>query len=210
MFFKTILLTTALVSQSLAAPQVQPPVDSNAEDWRLLHMRRTCAEDQSRCEYSFLIAEHAEQEPKHCGFAIDSRNGIPAYQIPFSLAKCPDAAEYSVNGGWNEAKFVTLSVINDERSLISFFGFSDEELANGAEAAPLQSKVHHHPMSVKREEQADDGAALALAPQWKLENVMRCEFGDRLGNYIFDISNICQTRPRLEHPRSSSWCLSSL
>ncbi|KAF6836168.1 hypothetical protein CPLU01_03867 [Colletotrichum plurivorum] len=172
MFFKTILLTVALALQALASPQVLPPVDFNAEDWNLTNFRRSCAEDQSRCDYSFLVKEYAEREPRHCSFTINAGEGIPAYQTSFSLAKCPEADEYSINGGWNAQGFLTLSVINNKRSLVSFFGFTDETLANGFEAGPQQSTVYIHPIPVKRDEEPA-GAALAMASEWKLVDIMR-------------------------------------
>ncbi|KAF6819778.1 hypothetical protein CSOJ01_01185 [Colletotrichum sojae] len=173
MIVTTGLFAAAFAVQALASPQVQPPVDFNAEDWNLTNFRRSCAEDQSRCDYSFFVKEYAEREPKHCSFTIDAGEGIPAYQTSFSLAKCPEADEYSINGGWNAQGFLTVSVINDKRSLVSFFGFTDETLANGTEAGPQQSTVYLHPIPVKRDEGQDEGEALAMASEWRLVETIR-------------------------------------
>ncbi|KAF9881198.1 hypothetical protein CkaCkLH20_01348 [Colletotrichum karsti] len=175
MILNTLIFVAALASQplaSLAAP-VEPIRDFNAEDWSLINFRRSCAEDQSSCDYSFLITESAANTPKECSFTIQAVDR-PAYQTSFSLAKCPGATEYSINGGWNDLGFVTLSVINDKRSLISWFSYKDDTLASGAETGAQKSKVYFHPISVKRDiSTKDHHESLAEASDWKLVNVVR-------------------------------------
>ncbi|KAI8241750.1 hypothetical protein K4K55_011843 [Colletotrichum sp. SAR 10_96] len=177
MILNTLFFAAAIASQALAYPTspVEPVRDLNAPDWSMLHFRRACAEDQSSCNYSFAITEFASKEPKHCSFTIKA-DGRPAYQTGFSLAKCPEAAEYSINGGWNDLGFVTLSVINVEKSLISWFSYKDEILTNGVEVGPQQSKVYFHPIAVPTEGKVvarDNHDDLAGASEWQLVNVVR-------------------------------------
>ncbi|WYZ38822.1 hypothetical protein EsH8_III_000736 [Colletotrichum jinshuiense] len=176
MALKSIIAVATLALRAFASP-VEPPQPQDAEDWALLYFRRACSDDQGRCSYSFLVSEDPAKAPKFCSFDIDAANGLPAYQVDFSLAKCSGAAEYSVNGGWDERGFVTLTVINDERNLLSFFAFTDEELAHGVEAVPRHSKVFIHPIPVKREAAEEESQqGLAYAAEWKLVDVVRYEF----------------------------------
>ncbi|GJC93652.1 small secreted protein [Colletotrichum higginsianum] len=101
--------------------------------------------------YSFLISENPAKVPRFCGFTVTAAGGLPAYQTDFAVLKCPGVPEYTINGGWDERAFVTLTVINDQRSLLSFFAFTDADLWAGVEATPQTSKVFIHPMPVKRE-----------------------------------------------------------
>ncbi|KAJ5015073.1 hypothetical protein K4K57_000654 [Colletotrichum sp. SAR 10_99] len=176
MIFNTLFLVAALATQAIALPiaPAEPARDLNAEDWSMLHFRRACAEDQSSCDYSFSITEFASKEPKYCQFRIKA-DGRPAYQIGFSLIKCPEVAEYSINGGWNDLGFVTLSVIDVEKSLISWFSYKDDILMNGVEAGPQRSKVYFHPIAVPTESEVAkrDSHNLAAASEWQLTNVVR-------------------------------------
>ncbi|KAJ0388024.1 hypothetical protein COL922a_001007 [Colletotrichum nupharicola] len=177
MAFRTGLLLAGLAVQALALPAapIEPVQDLGAGDWSMLHFRRACAEDQSSCEYSFSLTEFAATEPKHCSFTIQA-DKRPAYQTGFSLAKCPEAAEYSVNGGWNDLGFVTLSVINVEKSLISWFSYKDEFLVNGVEAEAQHSKVYFQQIPVPTEHEIstrDNHDSLASASEWQLVNVVR-------------------------------------
>lgn len=178
MAFKFRLFLAALAAiQALALPSglPQPP---NPEDWTLLDFRRTCAEDQSKCSYSFLVSEDATKAPKYCNFDIDAAGGLPAYQIDFSSLKCPGGPEYTVNGGWDEREFITLTVINDDRKLLSFFAYRDVDLWAGDGAVPQQSTVYIYPMpAVKREvETRDEEANLPYASAWRIKDLVRCEF----------------------------------
>ncbi|KAJ0381513.1 hypothetical protein COL26b_000191 [Colletotrichum chrysophilum] len=176
MIFNTLFLVAALATQAIALPTApaEPARDMNAEDWSMLHFRRACAEDQSSCDYSFSITEFASKEPKYCQFRIKA-DGRPAYQTGFSLIKCPEVAEYSINGGWNDLGFFTLSVINVEKSLISWFSYKDDILMNGVEAGPQHSKVYFHPIAVPAEVEVAkrDSHNLAAASEWQLINVVR-------------------------------------
>ncbi|TEA17953.1 hypothetical protein C8034_v011623 [Colletotrichum sidae] len=167
-------LTTVFALRALAAP-VEPLRDYDTEDWRLLNFTRVCAEDSSRCDYKFNIAEYAnipEKPAKACKFVINAADGRPAHEVGFSLATCPAASEYNVNGGWDPAGFVTLTVINNERSRISFFSYGDQELANGAEVALKQSHVYLH--AVNPAKRAADGSEQdPKEGEWVIDNIMR-------------------------------------
>ncbi|UQC82615.1 uncharacterized protein CLUP02_08105 [Colletotrichum lupini] len=145
-----IVVLATLAFRAIAVP-VEPARPPNPEDWTLLNFRRTCAADQSRCSYTFFVSEDAAKVPRYCNFDIDAAAGLPAYQTDFSSLKCPSAPEYTINGGWDEQGFITLTVINDPRKLLSFFAFRDDELWAGEAATPQQSKVFDYPFSTKRE-----------------------------------------------------------
>ncbi|KAL0943976.1 uncharacterized protein CTRU02_201863 [Colletotrichum truncatum] len=176
MMLKTCIFITAVAFQAFASPlkPVEPPRDLNAEDWSLLNFQRVCTEDQNHCDYSFLISEYTTEVPKHCSFTVKAADGRPAYQTGFSLAKCPASAEYDVNGGWNDHGFITLTVINNKKSLVPFFAYKDDVLFEGAEAAPQQSKVYLHPIPIKRGvSMRDPHKVLEDAAEWKLVDVAR-------------------------------------
>ncbi|GKT84902.1 hypothetical protein Ct61P_02752 [Colletotrichum tofieldiae] len=143
------LLFSILALRTLASP-AEPPQPQNPENWSITGFRRVCLEDQSLCSYSFLISEDPVKVPKYCNFAVDAAGGLPAYKTDFAVHKCPDAPEYSINGGWAERGFVTLTVINDQRNLLSFFSFEDTDLWADKEAIPQTSKVFIYPMPAKR------------------------------------------------------------
>ncbi|KXH46207.1 hypothetical protein CNYM01_07699 [Colletotrichum nymphaeae SA-01] len=178
MAFKFGLILAALAAtQALALPSGLPQ-PANPEDWTLLDFRRTCAEDQSRCSYSFLVSEDATKAPKYCNFDIEAAGGLPAYQTDFSSLKCPGGPEYTVNGGWDEREFITLTIINEERKLLSFFAYRDVDLWAGDGAAPQQSTVHIYPMpAVKRDvETRDEEVNLPYASAWRINDLVRYEF----------------------------------
>ncbi|KZL86731.1 hypothetical protein CI238_03235 [Colletotrichum incanum] len=144
-------LIFSILALRAIASSVEPPQPQNPENWSITGFRRVCLENQSRCSYSFLISEDPAKVPKYCNFAVDAAGSFPAYQTDFAVLKCPDAPEYTINGGWDEREFVTLTVINDQRSLLSFFAFKDADLWAGIEATPQTSKVFIYPMPAKRE-----------------------------------------------------------
>ncbi|EFQ27948.1 hypothetical protein CGRA01v4_03404 [Colletotrichum graminicola] len=138
----------AFQALSFPAESPQPP---SPETWSLMSFRRACSEDQAKCTYSFLISEDPAIAPRYCNFTIEAAGGLPAYQTDFSALECPDAPEYTVNGGWDEQKFVTLTVINQQRGLLSFFSARDSDLWAGNEVNPQTSDVFNHPIPTKRE-----------------------------------------------------------
>ncbi|OHE96355.1 hypothetical protein CORC01_08278 [Colletotrichum orchidophilum] len=171
-----IVVFATFAFRALASP-AEPPQPQNPEDWSLLNFRRTCAADQSRCSYTFLVSEDPTKVPKYCNFDIDAAGGLPAYQTDFSSLKCPGVPEYTINGGWDEQGFITLTVINDPRKLLSFFAFRDDELWAGEPATPQTSKVFIYPMPAKREVEArEEETGLAYASSWKILDLIRYEF----------------------------------
>ncbi|GKT49165.1 uncharacterized protein ColSpa_09346 [Colletotrichum spaethianum] len=159
MTFKLVTVLVTLVIQALASP-AEPPQPHNPENWSVMAFRRVCPKDQGQCSYSFLISEDPTKAPKYCNFAVDATGGLPAYQTDFSVLKCPDAPEYTINGGWDERQFITLTVINEQRNLLSFFAFKDADLWAGTEATPQTSKAFIYPMPAKREvKQKEQGEA---------------------------------------------------
>ncbi|GJC82050.1 hypothetical protein ColLi_04888 [Colletotrichum liriopes] len=150
MSVRSIILCTVLASLGLASP-AEPPQPQNPESWSIMSFRRVCLEDQSQCSYSFLISENPADAPKYCNFAVDAAAGLPAYQTDFAVLRCPDAPEYIINGGWDEREFVTLTVINDQRNLLSFFAFKDVDLRADTNATPQTSNVFIYPMPARRE-----------------------------------------------------------
>ncbi|KAK2025002.1 hypothetical protein LX32DRAFT_77784 [Colletotrichum zoysiae] len=144
------LIFSILAFRALALP-AEPPQPASSEAWSLMSFRRACSEDQAKCTYSFLISEDPTKAPKYCDFTVDAAGGLPAYQTDFSVLECPGAPEYKVNGGWDERKFVTLTVINEKRGLLSFFSARDLDLWAGNEVTPQTSNVYNHPMLTKRE-----------------------------------------------------------
>ncbi|KAL2873928.1 hypothetical protein SGCOL_010899 [Colletotrichum sp. CLE4] len=175
-FKSAIVVLATLAVRTLAAP-TEPVQPQSPEDWTLLNFRRTCAADQSRCSYAFVVSEDAAKVPKYCNFDIDAAGGLPAYQTDFSNLKCPGVPEYSINGGWDEQGFITLTVINDPRKLLSFFAFRDDELWTGEAASPQQSEVFGYPFSAKREVMASqEESEMAYASSWKIKDFIRYEF----------------------------------
>ncbi|KAK2004487.1 hypothetical protein LX36DRAFT_744723 [Colletotrichum falcatum] len=150
MYVRSLILYAVLAKLGLASP-ASPPQPPSSETWSLMSFRRACSDDQVKCTYSFLISEDPAKAPKYCSFTIDAAGGLPAYQTDFSALKCPGAPEYTVNGGWDERKFVTLTIINDQRRRLSFFAASDADLLTGDEATPQTSNVFNHPIPRKRE-----------------------------------------------------------
>ncbi|TDZ13132.1 hypothetical protein C8035_v000026 [Colletotrichum spinosum] len=170
MMLKSFFLTAVFAVQALTAP-IEPTRDYDAEDWRLLDLSRACSGDGGACDYRFQIAEHAnntEKPPRHCEFTVYSTQGLPATEVFWSLAKCPDAPAYSVNGGWSPQGFVTLTVLNDETDRMGFFGYEDKELAGAAVVPARQSFVYFNQVPAKRN---DD--PLANADSWTVDSVMR-------------------------------------
>ncbi|GKT58778.1 hypothetical protein ColTof4_10219 [Colletotrichum tofieldiae] len=172
-------LTSVIILATLAIPALafpaEPPQPQNPENWSVMGFRRVCLKDQSQCSYSFLISEDPAKAPKHCNFAIDAAGGLPAYQTDFAVVKCPDAPEYTINGGWDERHFVTLTVINDQRNLLSFFAFNDADLWAGTEATPQTSKVFIYPMPAKREAAKQKGQDKAEQQRKKLEEAKKTQ-----------------------------------
>ncbi|KAK1599762.1 uncharacterized protein LY79DRAFT_150749 [Colletotrichum navitas] len=192
------LIFSILAFQALSFPAGSPRTPS-PETWSLMGFRRACSEDQAECTYSFLISEDPAIAPKYCNFTIDAAGGLPAYQTDFSALECPGSPEYTVNGGWDEQKFVTLTVINQQRGLLSFFSARDSDLWAGNEVNPQTSNVFNHPMATKRdamprgvgsdwkkrrkgggqkklEEARERDGGVAYASEWKLVDVIRYEF----------------------------------
>ncbi|KAK2040470.1 hypothetical protein LZ31DRAFT_432595, partial [Colletotrichum somersetense] len=145
-----LILYAVLAKLGLTSP-TEPPRPLSSENWSLMSFRRACSEDQEKCTYSFLISEDPTEAPKYCNFTVDAAGGLPAYQTDFSVLECPGAPEYKVNGGWDERKFVTLTVINEKRGLLSFFSARDSDLWPGNEVTPQTSNVFNYPMTTKRE-----------------------------------------------------------
>ncbi|KAJ0166867.1 hypothetical protein CTA2_5520 [Colletotrichum tanaceti] len=150
MGFASVIVLATLAIRALASP-AEPPQPQNPENWSVMGFRRVCSEDQSQCSYSFLISEDPVKVPRFCGFTVTAAGGLPAYQTDFAVLKCPGVPEYTINGGWDERAFVTLTVINDQRRLLSFFSFTDADLWAGVEATPQTSKVFIHPIPIKRQ-----------------------------------------------------------
>ncbi|KAK1983463.1 hypothetical protein LZ30DRAFT_481060 [Colletotrichum cereale] len=144
------LIFSILAFQALAS-LAEPPQPASPESWSLMGFRRACSEDQARCTYSFLISEDPTKAPRYCSFTVDAAGGLPAYQTDFTVLECPGAPEYTVNGGWDKRQFVTLTVINEQRGLLSFFAARDEDLWDGTEARPQTSDVFKYPLPTKRE-----------------------------------------------------------
>ncbi|KAK2019487.1 hypothetical protein LZ32DRAFT_141009 [Colletotrichum eremochloae] len=146
-----LLIFGILASQALAFP-AEPPQPASPETWSLMGFRRACSQDQAKCTYSFLISEVPTKAPKYCNFIINAAGGRPAYQTDFSVLECPGAPEYTVNGGWDERKFVTLTVINKHRGILSFFAARDADLWAGNETIPQNSNVFNHPIPTNKRE----------------------------------------------------------
>ncbi|KAK1672585.1 hypothetical protein BDP55DRAFT_731340 [Colletotrichum godetiae] len=176
MYIRSLVFSAILANLGLGAP-AEPSQPQKPEDWSLLGFRRVCEQELGRCTYSFLISEDPAKAPKYCDFAVDAAGGLPAYQTDFSSLKCPGAPEYTINGGWDEREFITLTVINDERQLLSFFAYKDADLWAGNEASPQTSKVFLYPLSSKRDiETREEPSGLAYATDWKILNLVRYEF----------------------------------
>ncbi|OHW91726.1 hypothetical protein CSPAE12_09708 [Colletotrichum incanum] len=173
MYVRSLIFCAVLANLGLASP-TEPPQPQTPESWSVMAFRRVCLDNRSRCSYSFLISEDPTEAPKYCNFTVDAAGGLPAYQTDFAVLKCPDAPEYIINGGWDEREFVTLTVINDQRNLLSFFAFKDVDLWADIEATPQTSKVFIYPMPTRRDvkkEKQDN----AMKQRKKLEEAQQRE-----------------------------------
>lgn len=171
------MLLATFVSLVTAAPAPGGSTEALGS-WTISDFRRLCPADTNECQFSFLLTESSESEPVPCSFTVAGSEGQPAAKAGFAGARCTETDTYSINSGWDEAGFIVMTVNNNARGLLSFFGFEDAELADGAMALPKSRSVLRGQMVEQpvpdESPQGNDNEGLNYADEWTLTDVIRC------------------------------------
>lgn len=127
---------TSLVSMSTSPVPAPTPAVAG---WTLRDVKRPCNKEDTKCDWSFLIDTHRQDNPPtSCTFHALRFRSDPASKSPFG-ALC--GGRYRITGRWSGQfgpgnGFTTLSVVDEKLKLIAFPAYTDGELEDGRMVKP--------------------------------------------------------------------------
>jgi hypothetical protein len=150
--------------------------NTTVPEWTVFNTQRLCKEDNAQCEYKFLIAEMPDKAPQFCNFAVRASDDKPATQVSWKNATCNCTDDYRIDAGYDEKGFVVMTITNKNESRYAFFGFNDEQLADGKEVNPQVSPVYKNGTQIGNGRAIRAGLALIeTATEWQISYISRRE-----------------------------------
>ncbi|POR32196.1 Uncharacterized protein TPAR_07577 [Tolypocladium paradoxum] len=135
---KTLVAAILAASTASAAPTAdEKSMMAAVPQWTFENMERVCKEDDSCCTWKFSINTHLA-DPTNCVYKVEAAVASHANGGP---SKC---GGYTITSGWSGQfgpgnGFTVLSVVDDEKRLITYPSYTDKQVEGGNVVKPDQS-----------------------------------------------------------------------
>lgn len=139
MKFITLLTLAATVLAAPRLPAIKP--------WTIEGVKRSCDAADTKCTWHFTVNTHSEGiTPTNVDFVVEASNGAPASR---SVGKPSAFGKFTVTSAWSDAfgdahGWTTLSLVDNDRKLITFPAYTDEQVRGGATVRPDQTYLPEH------------------------------------------------------------------
>ena len=130
---KTNLKLADIQNNNLEADGFPP---ANVADWTVEGLTRPCAADGSSCTWSFHLQPHTGRSETVFNYVVPGPDAAHNPNAPRQ-----DFGDFYITAGWNDG-YTVLAVHDLKDTLISFMGYTDEQVANGATVPDQDWKVY--------------------------------------------------------------------